>query len=227
MIEAEIDGLLSKLERESRLTPTVNLYAEGVKVKLTQARWSLDILSEIENTPNIEGSTSSQNAWGQTSTNDKIVFFCECFWDFLRSSLDITAQLINELRSLGRDEMDVSFYKVFRQVETNMAATSLFQALKSCERNWAFRELNAYRHCSTHRRQVYIFEQESEAREGTVTRGYEYVGGSRTITLTRYLCANTSSLRPRRSFKRPIVEYNRNILEAIERRMITIIRSLP
>ena len=225
MIETVIDTLLKKLKRKGLLTTKVNLYSEGIKAKFYQARWSLNILREIEHAPNVEGNTTSQEAWNNMSTNDKIVFFCECFWDFLRSGIDIVAQLINELRSLKIDEDDVSFYIVRDNMAPSMSTTLLFKALVSCERSWAFKELNSYRHCSTHRRQVCIFEVPS--RPSPLTRGYEYISGSTTGVMNRYLCSNPWSLRPRLSLKRPVVAHNERILEEIEKRISTIVNRLP
>jgi hypothetical protein len=209
------------------LTPKVNLYSEGIKTKFYQARWSLNVLREIEHAPNVEGSTTSQEAWNMISTNDKIVFFCECFWDFLRSSIDIASQLINELRlqPLKIDEEDVSFYKVRDKMEPSMSTTLLFKALESCRCSWAFKELNSYRHCSTHRRQVCIFEVPSSP--SPLTRGYEYMSGSTTRVMNRYLCSNPGSLRPRMSLKRPVVAHNEKILNEIEKHLSTIVKRLP
>lgn len=227
MIETVIDSLLRKLQRRNLLTPTVNLYCESVKAKFYQAQWSLDVLREIENAPNIQVSTTSQDAWNMMNINDKVLFFCECFWDFLRSSIDITAQLINELQQLGIDETEVTFYKVLDQMSLSSSTTLLFKALISCKKSLAFKELNSYRHCSTHRRQVCIFDRAVTDEETTLTRGYDYVGGSTTRIVNRYLCSNPSSLHPHRSLKRPVVGYNKKILETIEKRLSTIIGRLP
>lgn len=225
MIETVIDTLQKKLKRKNTLTPQVSLYSESVKAKFGQVRWSLEVLRDIEHTPNIEGSAAtSQEAWSKMGTNDKIVFFCECFWDFLRSSIDIAAQLVNELQSLAIDEDDVSFYKVRDKMEPYMSTTLLFKALKSLERSWAFKELNSYRHCSTHRRQVYIGELPCSP--SPLTQVYGYMSGSTTGAMNRYLCSNPSNLRPRLSLKRPLVEHNERMLNEIEWRLSNILSRL-
>ena len=227
MIETVIDTVLQKLKHRGLLTLKVNVYLEAIKAKFHQTQWSLNVLREIEHTPNVEGSTTSPEVWNKISTNDKIVFFCECFWDFLRSSIDIVAQLINELRSLKIDEDDVSFYTVRDKMIPSMSKTLLFKALVSCEHSWAFKELNSYRHCSTHRRQVCIFEQPSSPQPQPLTRVYEYMSGSTAVIMNRYLCSNPSSLRPRLSLKRPVVAHNERILKEIERRLSIIVNRLP
>ena len=227
MIESVIDALLQKLKHKRLCTLKVIVYSEAIKAKFYQVRWSLDLLREIEHTPNIEGNTTSQEAWNRMSTNDKIVFFCECFWDYLRSSIDIIAQLINELRSLEIDEDNVSFYKVRDKMKPSMSTTLLFKALVSCERSWAFKELNSYRHCSTHRRQVCIFEEPSSLQLQPLTQVYGYMSGSTAVIWNRYLCCNPSSLHPRLGKKRPVVAHNERILKEIEKRLSTIVNRLP
>lgn len=224
MIETAIDTLSRKLKQRGLWTNKANMYSEAVKAKFHQTRWSLDVLREIENVPNIEGSTTS-DVFGRISTNDKIIFFCESFWDFLRSSIDIAAQLINELLPLKIDEDEVSFYAVRDKMSPTMSATPVFKALRSCERSWAFKELNSYRHCSTHRRQVCIFELPVSSPQ-PLTRVYEYMSKS-TTSFNRYLCSNPSILRPRPSLKRPLVAHNEQILEEIEKRLSSIVNRLP
>lgn len=226
MIENAIDMLSQKLKRRKLWTNKANIYTEAVKAKFCQARWSLDTLREIEHLPNEEGNSASSDVFSRISIDDKIVFFCECFWDFLRSSIDILAQLINELQSLRIDEDIVSFYRVLNVMkQPPMSVTPLSTALRSCERSWAFKELNSYRRCSTHRRQVCIFGV-PVSNPQPLGRVYEYMSTS-TTSINRYLCSNPSRLRPRPSFKRPLIAYNEQILEEIEKRLSIIVNRLP
>lgn len=224
MIEKSIDTLLRKLKRKNLLNQKVSLYSESVKAKFGQVHWSMAVLREIEHAPNVEGSASSLEVWNKIGTNDKIVFFCECFWDFLRSSIDVAAQLVNELRSLSISEDKVSLSEVRDKMMPTMSTTPLFKAIKSLEKSWAFKDLNSYRHCSTHRRQVCIFELPSNPLP--LTRVYEYLSESTTGVMNRYLCGNPSSLKPRLSLKRPVVEYNERMLKEVERRLATILSRL-
>lgn len=228
MIESAIDALLQKLRHRRLWTNKANMYSEAVKAKFYQARWSLDVLREIEHFPNEEGDITSSDVFSRKSIDEKVVFFCECFWDFLRSSIDILAQLVNELRLSGQiDETEVSFWKVFNTIESTptLSATPLFKALRSCKRSWAFKELNLYRRCSTHRRQVCIFGL-PVINPQPLGRVYEYMSTS-TTTINRYLCSNPSSLHPRSSMKRPLVARNEQILKEIEKRLSTIVNRLP
>lgn len=225
MIETAIDALSLKLHHRKLWTNKADMYAEAVKTKFQQARWSLDILRVIEHIPNAEGDTTSSDVLSRISIDDRIILFCECFWDFLRSSIDILAQLVNELRLLGIVENAVSFYKVFNVMGLPpLSATPLFKALHSCERSWAFKELNSYRHCSTHRRQVCIFGDPVSSPQplGSV---YGYMTTS-IPSVNRYLCSNPSSLHPRLSKKRPLVARNEEILREIEKRLSTIVNRL-
>jgi len=154
------------------------------------------------------------------------VFLASPASDFLRSSIDILAQLINELRLLSIDEDIVSFYRVLNAMnQPPMSVTPLFKALRSCERSWAFKELNSYRRCSTHRRQACIFGVPVSIPQ-PLGRVYEYMSTS-TTSINRYLCSNPSRLRPRPSFKRPLIAYNEQILKEIEKRLSIIVNRLP
>lgn len=225
MIETAIEALSLKLQRRKLWTDEAKMYAEAVKAKFQQARWSLDVLRVIEHLPNEEGNITSSDVLSRMSTDYRIIFFCECFWDFLRSSIDILAQLVNELRLLGIDEDTVSFSKVFKVMgQSSLSATPLFKALHSCEHSWAFNELNSYRHCSTHRRQVCIF-RDPVSNPQPIGKVYEYISTS-IPSVNRYLCSNPSSLHPRPSKKRPLVAHNDEILRAIEKRLSTIVNRL-
>jgi len=225
MIENAIDILSQKLKRRRLWTNRTNIYTEAVKAKFGQARWSLDILRGMEHLPNEDGNSSSSDVFSRISIDDRIIFFCECFWDFLRSGIDILAQLINELRLLGINEDTVSFNGVLNEMNTPaVSVTPLFKALRSCQRSWALKELNSYRHCSTHRRQVCIFGV-PVSNPQPLGRVYEYMSTS-TTSVNRYLCSNPSRLRPRASLKRPLIEYNEQILQEIEKRLSTIVNRL-
>jgi len=226
MIETAIDSLLQRLEHSELLTEKAKLYSVATKVKFAQARWSLEILREMEHLPDIKGDATSQDILSRISTTEKIVFICECFWDFLRSSIDIEAQIVNELKSLNLDEDNVSLSAVRAKMMPTLSMTLLFKALINCERSWAFNELNSYRHCSTHRRQVEIFQLPSSPSPQPITGVYAYMDGFAS-GMNRYLCVNPSCLRPQANLKKPLVEHNERILKEIERRLSTIINRLP
>src|SRR4030042_497991 len=99
-IQGRIDRLIKRLEGSGRATPNSAIYAEGVKAKLSQTRFGLDMLRDLEEQ---EDKAKAQDMTTSASPKllgiaEQVSFYCDCFWDFLRSALDILAQLINELR---------------------------------------------------------------------------------------------------------------------------------
>lgn len=231
-----IDNLLRKLSRRRLRTPTPKLYAEQVKAKLKNAYFSLEILKELESltqTVEVQDDTTSTTAvrtptaQNFLTVEEKVNFYCECFWDFLRSSLDILAQLINELRSLSLDERSVDFKQVANELCSCAKDTPLERAVNNCRRSEAFKTLEEYRHCSMHRRQVYI-ETKRHTTDISGTRGYDSATSlQRQITFESNLCNNPWDLAPVVDYQRPVVKYCEHLLQAIERRINTIVNRLP
>lgn len=220
-----MDKLLGRLNRRGLNTAKARLYAEGVKAKLQAARFALYNLGELEHVeekPHVQDSTTAQTAQPLLTVEEKINFYCECFWDFLRSSLDILAQLINELRSLHMNERHVDFKQVAEELKNTIQGTSLEKAVNNCRRSRAFKNLEEYRHCSIHRRQVFILTRKTEV---TGTRAYS--AGISIITAERYLCKNPWDLQPKVDDKRPVVGYCERLLGSIEKCTKTIINQLP
>lgn len=231
-----IDDLLRKLRRRQLDTPTAKLYAEQVKAKLNNACFSLEILKELESrieTVEVQDSTTSTvtqrtpTAENLLTVEEKVNFYCECFWDFLRSSLDILAQLINELCSLPLDEQSVDFKQVANELRSRARDTPLERAVNNCRSDGAFKTLEEYRHCSMHRRQVYI-ETRRHTTDITGTRGYDSATSlQRQITFESHLCNNPWDLTPVVDYQRPVAKYCERLLQTIERRIKTIINRLP
>ena len=222
-----MDKLLRRLSRRGLNTATANLYIEGVKAKLMAARFALENLrplEHIEANAQVQDGTTVQPPQSLLTADDKVNFYCECFWDFLRSSLDILAQLVNELHPLNMNERQVNCKQVAKKLKSTQQGTLLEQAVSNCLRSDAFKHLEEYRHCSMHRRQVFI-ETRIHITSTTGTRGY-YAGTSRT-TVERYICKNPWDLQPKVDDKRPLVEYCEHLLQFIERRIRTIIDRLP
>jgi hypothetical protein len=230
-IQARIDRLLQNLQRSGRATPTLILYAEGVKAKLRQARFSLKMLRDLvhlEDEHSGQGGATGPTVLDSLTISEQVNYYCDCFWDFLRSALDILGQLINELQPLGITERDVDFKKVVSKMKTVAPGSPLEKALDALRNhNRAFKQLEDYRHCSTHRRHIYI-ETKTVTEAVTGSPGY-YAGGSASRRVTeRYLCTNPWDVRPRvNRGKRPVVEYCESLLTQIEENINKIVYHLP
>jgi len=228
-----LEKLTRRLRRSGLQSPSTDLYIEGIKCKFRLARHCIDVLSQIEHSNESmikilsESSTSTINI----DTDHQVLFYCDSFWNLLRSSIDILAQLINELRSLGINERQVYFDNVKNRIRSNEPNSPLQISMRNLERSRVFRDLNEYRRCVTHRRPVFVEKAEQQITYSTTpgTPGYStYVETSDKLSiLDRYLCNNPWDINPTPDFKRPVLAFNNNLLQKIEKRMITIIKRIP
>lgn len=223
-VEESIKTLLEKLEHRHLSTPKATLYARQVEAKFKNTRYSLHKLQEFK----LPVATGSSMASSTLLDNDELInFYCDCFWDFLRSSIDVLAQLINERTSLGLNERDVDI----KQVATHPNLTSYPQLktpvnyLLSLQ---AFKKLEHYRHCSIHRRQVYI--KTIEQKESILgTRGYSSTtSDTKESTYVSYLCRDPQDLTatPDIDDSKTVDMFCQELLEKIERQMVAIIKRL-
>ena len=213
----------------------MNLYAEGLKAKLEQAQFSLRMLRWLdgqEDYARTRNGTTSGDDQPRLPIHQSVLFHCESFWVSLRASLDITAQLINQMRSLEIGEREVNYRKVASRLGVNPPLTPLAKAVKKCLKSRAFKDLDQYRHCSTHRRQVYI---ETHTQKTTTlvsgTAGYEAYSGSASQQLQtrvqRFLCGNPWDLQPTVDRQRPVVGFCETLLDKICHHIQVIAYHLP
>ncbi len=228
--QGRIDRLLQILDNQGLATPTSILYAEGVKSKLRQARFGLKMLKELvhlEDQPTTQDVTTIPTAQDSLTISEQVNFYCDCFWDFLRSALDILGQLINQVHSLGISERDVDFKTVADKIKSTASGSQLDKALDKLRNSHAFKDLEDYRHCSTHRRPIYI-ETQAVTTAITGTRGYYSATSMRRAMVGRYLCTNPWDLTPRvDKGRRPVVEYCDSLLKRIENHIDSIVNRIP
>ena len=129
--EGRIDRLLQRLHSRGLATNTTTLYSEGVKTKLRQAKFSLEELVQlVPQEDQAQDATAGSVSQGLFDTSELVGFYCDSFWDSLRSALDILGQLVNELRSLRINERTVDIKKVAKKVYTTQIATTLAKMLR-------------------------------------------------------------------------------------------------
>ena len=223
-IEESIKKLLAKLERSQSSTPETTLYAEQVEAKFRNARFSLYKLQELKQPIAVDSSISSSTL---LDNRELINFYCDCFWDFLRSSIDILAQLINERTSLGLNEKTVDIKKVAANLNQTLhphLKTSVDYLLGL----QAFKKLEDYRHCSIHRRQVYIETREQE--ESILgTRGYSSsTSETKKLTYVSHICRRPWDLTtPDIDYSKTVDMFCQELLQKLESQMVAIINRLP
>jgi ribosomal protein S13 len=223
--ESRIDRLLMRLQGIGVATPTTTLYAEGVKAKLRQARFSLENLRNLEH--QVQDATTISTAQASLSVNEQVNFYCDGFWDSLRSALDILGQLVKELRSLGISERDVDIKRVANKIKSTAAGSPLDKALDELLNSSAFNQLEEYRHCSTHRRPIYI-ETRTVTTYTSGTPGYPLGSTEPWTIVERYICTNPWALKPRVYIgRRPVLGYNEQLLQRIRQKIDTVVNRLP
>lgn len=223
--DSRIARLLRKLEQQGLATSTLLLYAEGLKAKLRQAHFSLKMLKDLEHLEDrvgIQDATTIPGAQDLLTVSEQVYFYCDCFWDFLYSSLDILGQLINKLRSIHISERSVNLKTIAACVKSTAPRSPLDERLSKLLSSYTFKQLEDYRHCSRHRRSIYI---EKRTTTSTGTPGYD--AGTGQIT-NRYLCTNPWDLAPHiNGGKRPVYPYCALLLRRIEWHLDRVVNSLP
>lgn len=215
-----IDRLITNIATTGIDTSKAIVYSEGLKAKLRQAEFALSNLKRLYNVP------EQANTQDYLTIEQQFSFFCDCFWDFLRSSIDIFAQLINEIKLLNIPEKQVDIKKVASKVNSEMTGTSLDVEIQSLLNSNTFKKLEDYRHCSTHRRPIYI-ETHTSVKTISGTLGYTS-GTSGMTTINRYLCVNPWELNPNMdNCSRPTHIYCETMLKRIKAKIDIIVNKMP
>jgi len=227
--EGRIDRLLQRLHSRGLATNTTTLYSEGVKTKLRQAKFSLEKLGQlVPQEDQVQDATAGPVSQGLLNTSELVGFYCDSFWDSLRSALDILGQLVNELRSPRINERKADIKKVAKRVHLTAPSSPLDKALDELLKSSAFTQLEEYRNCSMHRRLPFI-QTRTVIMSISGTAGYAYSASSQQITIVeRDLCTNPWALRPKvHAGQRPVVTYSERLLQRIRGKIDTVVVRLP
>lgn len=203
-IDEKIDSFVKDVNAgipQKRRRQKVELYSEGLKAKISQTDFALDQLSRFEGQTDSPRDSTKPDDF---SITEAVEFYCDAFWTFLYSSLDVLAQVINQALKLDLKERKVGFKMLESRLRKKQAGTAIQNKFTQCLNSNAFRNLDKYRNCSTHRRQIYI-EEETKTRRGTAGYGSSTTGP--VISVIRTLCDNPMDLSPRTSQKRRVPEY--------------------
>ncbi len=230
-IQEHLTKLNRRLVRKGLDSLTTGLYIEGIRGKLQLAHHCIEMLRMIEHAEQstIQVVLTLSTHQSSLGVEDQILFYCDSYWNILRSSLDILGQLINEIHGLGISERKADFNSVEYKTRMTMPNSSVQKALYNMKRSKAFKNLNEYRHCSTHRRQIFIrgdILETTKSSSGTPGYTYDY-SGAKSVTIDRYLCNNPWEATPVVNESRPVLEFNEEILEQLVKRVRTVIKRLP
>ncbi len=198
----------------------IHLYAEGLKSKIRQSEYSLSSLESLSVRTDAAVTTTTHDEYGIT---DQVGFYCDTFWAFLYSGLDVLAQIINQSLNLGMREKEVSFKQVVNHLNTKNSGTPLQQKCDACLKSNAFKNLDAYRNCSTHRRQIYIKEEVKIVKH---TAGYHTTTTGPVDSLVRIICDNPLDMTPQVRQRREIPQFLDYTKEKILNHIETILKNI-
>lgn len=203
-VYVDIESMSNRIIRgeSKKIAALIQLYSQGVKTKLRNAEFALTMLR------NLAGQSDDSIYIPGFTVLDSIHFYIDSFFAFLYSSFDVIAQIINQKLNMAIDEQQVSFKRVKSKLDQNYQGTILQQICFKLLATTFFINLERYRNCSTHRRQIYI-ESKTTTRSGTP--GYS-VSGPLTI-IERLLCDNPLILKPKLSQKKELIIYCSKMLK--------------
>ncbi|NQT56645.1 MAG: hypothetical protein HQ551_10495 [Desulfobacteraceae bacterium] len=179
----------------------LKLYCEGLKAKARQVELALQELVTLENQTDAAVTSTDTD---EPSIQAKVEFYCDSFWAFLYSCLDVLGQVVNQGMKLGFDEKAVSFKTIKNHLNSNHNGSPEQTAFDECARCNAFKNVDRYRNCSTHRRQIYVKEEVKLVRHPD---GYQTITTGDNVTVERILCENPLDVRPRTTQNRKIPDY--------------------
>jgi len=209
----KIDAMSKRLSQDERrhISNRIRLYSEGVKAKIKNAEYALVKIKELSPQSNNITSSDSQDF----CVKDKIHFYVDSFFAFLYSVFDVVSHVTNHKYRLRQKEKNVSFDKIKKKLNQNHAGEDIQQIYDGLARKPFFIQLDKYRNCSTHRRQIFI-----ETLTRSVTPGYTTSG--EILEVYRLLCDDPLSLNPKTKKGRTLVDYCQDMMERVKSTVIEI-----
>jgi hypothetical protein len=197
------DVILSMAERlvvgeSRRRSEKIRLYSHGLLAKLRNAELALDRIRELSPTSDLATAGTADTF----SIEEQIYFYTDSFFAFLYSALDVVSQVVNQKLRMSLDERSVSFKVVGRNIAADHAGSHLEIEVERILRSTFFKNLERYRNCSTHRRQIFIRVHTEYI---SATPGYSSTGP--VLSVRRVICDDPLSLSPSTAQNRELVSY--------------------
>ncbi len=218
VIDKFLDSCDTKVSRAQM--KKINLYCEGLKAKISQCDYALHSLSSYDGISDLTFAATQENPY---KISDKVHFYVDSFWTFLYSSLDVLSQIVNQAIALKLNEENTSFKQVLNKLGARQYQnTPIKKAYDRCVKSHHYKNLEKYRHCSTHRKHVYVKEEFSGHME---TPGYGQVASTANASpeitsIRRLLCDDPYDPRPRITRNRLVPDY---LIETKDKLIISII----
>jgi len=199
----------------NRISARIRLYAEGTKAKIKNAEYARSGIRDLS----MRNDASTDSTDPDFLYSEKLQFHVDSFFAFLYSAFDIISHIINQKYRLGLNERAVSFDSVKQSLDSGHQGSPIQQVYSKISAKIFFKNLDNYRNCSTHRREICI-----QTTQITATQGYDTSG---TLSGVQHLlCDNPLSLSPRFAQKREVVSYCSRILDLSRLEIERIITSL-
>jgi hypothetical protein len=210
------DSFLFQINRIStglpkRLKKKIDLYSVGVNIKIKQSEYALKKIQELISIVSENSSSTAPVLYPFTNRPEEVIcFYVDGFFAFTYSSFDILAQIIIQRKRLNKKEYQVKF-KNLKDLLPNKS--TLFSRVENMR---FFKQLEAYRHCSIHRRHIFYESITVQTPAGYTARssGYDLV-----------LCDDPSSFNPRTSQKRSVIPYCQKILDKTKKMLLFILNN--
>jgi len=190
----KIDSLVKEAKetgcRESKQS-RIKLYAEGLKNKLTEAEFAIKKLKEISGKSD-RFQTPTQD--DTPTIEDQVYFYTDAFFAFIYASLDVMAQLVNQIMKLELPEDKTDFKKLNGKLQGNQHKNKrVAKIFNQCFCSHPFRRLDRYRNCALHRRHIYFNESIAGSRGSA---GYTAIATGDVQVVVRLLCDNPYDIKP-------------------------------
>ena len=212
---AEAVAIIPQKTRVKRL----KLYSLGVESKLQQADYALERLTALAPLSDHSKTTTAD----EYDIDTRVGFYCDSFWAFLYSSLDVLGHVINQSLKLGISENAVNIKEVAQQLESKNKGEHIQRMVDACIKSTAFKNLSKYRNCSTHRRDIYT---EGITTIVTSTKGYSATATGDVESTVRHICDDPLVLTPRIDQRRKIPDYLEKTRNQIVTRIEVILKNL-
>jgi hypothetical protein len=191
------------------------LYSSGLKAKLTNAEYAFYRLNELS------GESDSSISTSGFGTGEIIHFYLDSFFAFLYSAFDVMGQIVNQKLNLSIPEDKVSFKKVNQILDQNHAGIRIQQLFGTILNSRFFKELEKYRNCSTHRRQIYI-----QSRTTLISGTPGYTTSGDLTRIERIICDDPLTLIPTVIKNKELIGHCLNMLIKAKEILIKISKAL-
>lgn len=214
-LRRHIEQMVSRIKvgENSTRVKKIELYSYGILAKHRNSFYALSRLKDLNKYTDDKKLTDDDDLF----VRERIHFYLDSFFAFIYSTFDVTSQVINQKYKLKFDENKVNFKTVANKLRTSHSGTEIQKCMQKIYISKYLKNLEKYRNCSTHRRQIYI---RCEAKLISETPGYSSTGDL--TTLKRIICDDPYAISPNTSQEREIIAYIEKILDWTEKRIVEL-----